>query len=155
MLQGLGWFAYRLPMWCREGGKGGGGALGAARWGCVFPPREKEPAFSWDGNTQPQPGSEESGRTALPFAAGMGGGVFERLAWGCVFPPRERTSGPLLRWKHTTPTGQRGVRAHLALLGSDCTPVFSLFYGGTGVGTVHRSHCHIISYHITSDQLIN
>ena len=38
------------------------------------------------------------------------------------------------------------------VLGSDCTPFFSLFYGGTGVGMVHRSHCHIISYHIISKQ---
>ena len=117
---------------------------------CVSTSGEDNPSSPESETHNPNRGATPPGALPCRMARGWGWGRIGAARLGlCVSTSRE-DFGPLLRWKHTTPTGHRGVRAHLAMLGSDCTPFFSLFYGGTGVGTVHRSHCHIISYHIIS-----
>ena len=67
--------------------------------------------------------------------------------WDCVFPPPEKTYGFLCRWKHTVPTGLRGVRARFSLLGSDCTPFFFFILRRDGGG---HGPSIPLSYHIIS-----
>ena len=55
-----------------------------------------------------------------------------------------KTSSPLLRWKHTTPTGHRGVRARLALLGSDCTTLFFFILWGADICELDLEGSHIL-----------